>query len=325
MASRSLTMTKSNVSSFIRRIFFLLGKFGLLVFLTMAAGWGYGYALLKTNLFSRDVQTIMVMLMSAVVAGILARFILHPEGKFAAFFAALIAMAVSQIDLAGLSGGLIGSQLPAFSPAGIIWGGTWFLIPGIIVILLALFAWRQKPSRTIPVKKTSTEISSNRPAKKTVSRTKSSRTISKFAKTLSIKKITKPVQAFIKKNRKQAMALLSKFKTQSRVVVRKTAGAFTRRRSALSAHLPAVKFHRARMAVQTGALSTAVPATRRMPKSAHSPIRLVGREEHRCPYCLCVVSPGDPNGIVVCPVCKTYHHKNCWDVTGECQVPHIHE
>jgi hypothetical protein len=268
---------------------------------------------------------IMVALMSAVVAGILARFILHPDGKFVAFFAALFAMTVSQFDLADLSGGLIGSRLPAFGPAGIVWGGTWVLLPGVIVILLALFAWRQKPTRTVPVKKASTDISSNRPAKKTVSQTKSSRRISRFVKPLSLKKLTKPVQAFFKKNLKHAMVGISKLRTRSHALVRKAAGTFTRRRSALTAHLPAVKFHRARMAVQSGALSTVVPAARRMPKSTHSPIRLVGREEHRCPYCLCVVSPGDPNGIVVCPVCKTYHHKSCWDVTGECQVPHIHE
>jgi hypothetical protein len=53
-------------------------------------------------------------------------------------------------------------------------------------------------------------------------------------------------------------------------------------------------------------------------------IRLVGSEEHRCPYCLQPIAPRDPRGVVTCPICKTRHHKDCWDITGMCQVPHYH-
>jgi hypothetical protein len=27
--------------------------------------------------------------------------------------------------------------------------------------------------------------------------------------------------------------------------------------------------------------------------------------------------------VVECEVCHTLHHKDCWDVTGICQVPHL--
>ena len=53
-------------------------------------------------------------------------------------------------------------------------------------------------------------------------------------------------------------------------------------------------------------------------------IRLVGAEEHRCPYCLEQVDGRDPRGVVVCRVCHTRHHGDCWAVTRECQVPHYH-
>jgi hypothetical protein len=53
-------------------------------------------------------------------------------------------------------------------------------------------------------------------------------------------------------------------------------------------------------------------------------IRLVGSEEHKCPYCLQPIVPRDPRGVVTCPICKTRHHKDCWDITGMCQVPHYH-
>jgi hypothetical protein len=53
-------------------------------------------------------------------------------------------------------------------------------------------------------------------------------------------------------------------------------------------------------------------------------IRLKGATEHRCPYCLEDVAPGDRRGVVVCPVCHTPHHADCWAVTGTCQVPHAY-
>ena len=46
-------------------------------------------------------------------------------------------------------------------------------------------------------------------------------------------------------------------------------------------------------------------------------------EEHRCPYCLEIVTRNDPRGSVECQVCHALHHKDCWDITGSCQVPHL--
>lgn len=53
-------------------------------------------------------------------------------------------------------------------------------------------------------------------------------------------------------------------------------------------------------------------------------VRLVGAEEHRCPYCLQLIDSRDSRGVVICPVCHTHHHRDCWAVTGMCQVPHYH-
>jgi ribosomal protein L37AE/L43A len=52
-------------------------------------------------------------------------------------------------------------------------------------------------------------------------------------------------------------------------------------------------------------------------------IQLAVYEEHRCPYCFEEVKRNDPRGVVECEVCHTLHHKDCWDVTGICQVPHL--
>jgi len=53
-------------------------------------------------------------------------------------------------------------------------------------------------------------------------------------------------------------------------------------------------------------------------------IRLTGVEKYKCPYCLQPIEARDPRGVVVCPICHTRHHKECWDITGMCQVPHYH-
>lgn len=54
-------------------------------------------------------------------------------------------------------------------------------------------------------------------------------------------------------------------------------------------------------------------------------VTLLGETEHRCPYCLELVKKNDPRGVVICPECKTWHHKDCWDITGTCQVAHRHD
>ncbi len=51
-------------------------------------------------------------------------------------------------------------------------------------------------------------------------------------------------------------------------------------------------------------------------------VQLAIVEEHRCPFCLEPVSRVDPRGVVECEVCHTLHHKDCWEITGVCQVPH---
>jgi len=52
-------------------------------------------------------------------------------------------------------------------------------------------------------------------------------------------------------------------------------------------------------------------------------LQLSNQQEHRCPYCLELVEPGDPRGTVECKVCHTLHHADCWAITGTCQVPHL--
>ncbi len=52
-------------------------------------------------------------------------------------------------------------------------------------------------------------------------------------------------------------------------------------------------------------------------------LRLISTVEDRCPYCFDVIKENDPRGVMVCEVCGTPHHADCWAVTHKCQVPHL--
>jgi len=73
--------------------------------------------------------------------------------------------------------------------------------------------------------------------------------------------------------------------------------------------------------IQPAKVAPAMAPKRRRRKKARVQLALV--EEHRCPYCLDTVTRSDPHGVKECPVCHTLHHKDCWDITGSCQVPHL--
>jgi ribosomal protein L37AE/L43A len=60
-------------------------------------------------------------------------------------------------------------------------------------------------------------------------------------------------------------------------------------------------------------------------KGSSSDVKLVGAEEHVCPYCLEEVVKDDSRGVVVCHECGTWHHQDCWDLTGSCGVAHRNE
>ena len=53
-------------------------------------------------------------------------------------------------------------------------------------------------------------------------------------------------------------------------------------------------------------------------------VKVTGLSEERCPYCLDVIEKKDPRGIVVCEICGSPHHADCWEAAGGmCQVPHL--
>ena len=77
--------------------------------------------------------------------------------------------------------------------------------------------------------------------------------------------------------------------------------------------------------------TTAKPAMKKLKlpgkifKGNSADVKLVGEEEHCCPYCLEEVVKDDSRGVTVCPECGTWHHQDCWSLTGSCGVAHRNE
>jgi hypothetical protein len=90
---------------------------------------------------------------------------------------------------------------------------------------------------------------------------------------------------------------------------------------------PALKVKRAARSRKTGMVRTIsaadLPVKPKRRGRQKAKVQFAVVEEHRCPYCLDPVSRADPRGVVECDVCHALHHKDCWDITGFCQVPHL--
>jgi len=74
---------------------------------------------------------------------------------------------------------------------------------------------------------------------------------------------------------------------------------------------------------KSAALKPSLP--RKLRRSQANDVKLMGEEEHVCPYCLEQVHKSDKRGVVICQECGTWHHKDCWDLTGSCGVAHRNE
>lgn len=83
-------------------------------------------------------------------------------------------------------------------------------------------------------------------------------------------------------------------------------------------HLPAFRTPR------LGVPRLGVPRFPRLSWRRRSQVHMNADEEHRCPYCLDLIERKDRRGVKVCSVCHTWHHADCWDIAGMCQVPHHH-
>lgn len=94
----------------------------------------------------------------------------------------------------------------------------------------------------------------------------------------------------------------------------------------ISAAHPAAKSVKAAAPAKAAVMKTPPvkkAAARKTKTAQNNDVKLMGEEEHVCPYCLEKVNKNDRK--MICPECGTWHHQDCWDLTGACGVAHRNE
>jgi len=258
-----------------------------------------------------------------LAAGFAGRYYLSSRTLMLRLTTVFLALLIGLLFLGLVSRGMLGAQTPRNGQAGLNLGWLGQFILASVVAWLSLAAWR---------------ISPQAPSKSSHPRAHPGRSTAQRRSTNASPKKTRSGQPNKSRPARQPQAVPPESKPNLPAIARPEY--WTARWEKLhiqlrrwwdqgiptspspsAARLPTIHSPK-KMAVRVQ-----VKRARRIasPKPQDSAVRLVGKEEHRCPFCLEEVVPNDPRGVKICPVCHTRHHADCWDVTGVCQVPHIHE
>jgi hypothetical protein len=274
-----------------------------------------------------------------VIAGLMARWRLRTHTQALKFLAAVVALAVNLWILGLLTTGSLGFSAAAASASGVNWHGLGQLGLGALLVWISLAAKRGSVQVNKPENRQKKESSqaaiqkekSRQPDKKgggKAQKPKSGHTPKKTSASPQsatglfaaikvragrLQQYLQPVRQATKRAHQQGLKRL-----KSRLTRLKTgpqqASSTIQARIAGKTPEPVVHVGRPPLKVQPAVTG-----------SKSGEIRLRGEIEHRCPFCLEIVEKNSPRGVRICKICKTYHHADCWEVTGTCQVPHHYE
>ena len=298
------------------QLFSLLGKLILVFLVTLAIAWGLGQFLDWTLVVPGIAMKIAAVTGIGVAAALFTRWIFRKQTGLLAWLSAWLCLMISLLFLDYFSGGKIGFH---YSPSNTInWDGLWQLLLGGLTILSTMLIWRvislrlkgeperkdsksQEPQKIkLPIQSDFIDYSGNPGAL-------DNRGEQNKPKTTNKKQEDASTGIFAEKPGKN-----SKNPAPGKLIIAKEA-------------VPVLKIQRSEKNKKNGFRAIFPAAFLRKTGNKKPGIRLVGKVEHRCPYCLEMVEINDPQGVVICPICHSCHHKSCWDVTGTCQVPHLHE
>jgi len=228
------------------------------------------------------------------ISGLASRWFLRRNTAALRLLAALTALSFSLALVGVITGGVLGLSL---APKGLInpdWRGLLQITWSGTVTWLALRAWH-KPVRIKEPKVKTSKPSPKRNSKPKVRvpKPKKKRPWQRLSKKISRPSLKTKSNSKTAINTKRRPVKI----TPNKVVSKKIAPT---KKSGLRS-LKKLRFNRSKESV-----------------------KLVGSEEHHCPYCLENVEKRDPRGVKICSICKTWHHADCWSVTDACQVPHEH-
>ncbi len=268
----------------------LLRKLVIVLLLVGAASlWLFILFREKRLVYTTVAQELMAGVVIAIIAGLGAQLMLSKRNGFFRFVAAMAGDVTGVYLLGYISGGKYGISQFGWLPKAMDYDGLNLIGLGSIIILFTCLLFRRSKvvviSEPVQIPVSARELEES-PAVQFEPLNQSSVSNSVYFPRISLPKITWPG-----------------FLTHGSLQANPSNG----RHSGL---------------VQPARVKSAVAPKRRR-KRGKPRVQLALVEEHRCPYCLDLVARSDPRGVVECKVCHTLHHKDCWEVTGFCQVPHL--
>ena len=242
-----------------------------------------------------------LVLAVGLLAGFSARRFLTAQTQILKLLTAWISASLSLAILYILSGGFLGINLFFGLNKTPDWQGLIQLALAAVGALLVITAFRTSPT----VEYTPTPAPVSRPKKSTLK-----------PKPALIQWPLKLNFSTVKKTNQKSTRSAADKKAAPPLAIQKTPkkGSSLQKVTGAAAPIPKIK-------KPTRAKKKTVKK-KRVNKKAAKEIKFRGDIEHRCPYCLEIVQPHDPRGVKICPICKTHHHKDCWGITGACQIPH---
>jgi hypothetical protein len=274
----------------------LLRKVILLFLLVIALALGLDILFREKPGYSLMLQKLFSDLCMAVMAGFGSRFIIRNQPGFVRGVSAMASYIVGLFILGYVSNWKYGIGPIVFWPKEVNWDGLAQLGIGLILFLLVFRAWSKSGSVAVD---SASRIQNWTPNIFTGNRnTHASSNARIGASKLSMPSFSWP--SFKISARPRTESPRPNSGSRARVNSR-TRG----KSSTLSLSRPSNQAHHRNV----------------FRKKPHVQLALV--EEHRCPYCLEIVQRTDPRGVVECEVCHSLHHKDCWEITGICQVPHL--
>lgn len=297
----------------------LLSRLGLITISAIGTGGGFIVIFLFNQTIDPRILKVTAVAGIGIISGFSARWLLNKSMRLFRFLSAWTCMLLSLLFLGIVTNGYFGFTVFSSNTIPISSDELFQFLLGGAVAWLSLNAWRASRSSIKPPVGLS-------PKKKRTSTQKKRRSIKTIFHKPKKKIQPSSSQKGIRLNiaiREYWQKLLPRFYKKGIKVMTRTTSTYKKPKRKLNG-FQKLSIKKSRLPLRI--IRQPLSLSRRLFKIKKKPeVSLIGAEEHRCPYCLEVVEPNDPRGIVICSICGTYHHADCWEVTGTCQVPHNQE
>ena len=283
----------------------LPGRTILAIFTVMVAAGALPLVFYFFPVKSKAVLSIVLLTTLGLTSGLASRILLRKSTKVLMILTSVVSLSAGMLILGVLTSGLVEFSLINERHVSSNWIGILQFSYGATLAILSILAWAQPTVRNknrsnkngIKKERITTQISPS---------PTNPRQITRFRKLIS--EIRKKVSLSRKKTKLYAIF------EQITIKIRRATSWLSRKLFRSTNQIRLNQYY-----------PSSLTSQEKLKFRKHQDsIRLVGDEVHNCPYCLEPVMKKDTRGHKICPICKTWHHADCWEAGSECQVPHHH-